>query len=124
MDVKSEDRIDNPYIDKFIKNWPDGHAARLQWVEEKMGVPRKWLVAMLELEGKFIENALSLSAGELADKAECVVASWCDVCSDALQWASWDAARFAEFDEAMKNKIMKKVCRDWIMERLFQKWSW
>lgn len=114
----------NPYHDLFLAEWPNTTAARLEWAETRLGIKRAWLVRMLALEGKDTAGADALTAAEIALKYEYEVGCWTDVCGECLVSTGWDVDRFAALTECMKGKIVKKQCRDWIMEKSFSNWLW
>lgn len=123
-EVVAEPVVINPYAESFLKNWPDTIGARLAFCEDKLGLKREWLVKMLELEGRYDDEAASMTPDELAAKYEYEIGCWTDVCGDCVQWAGWDVDRFADLPECQKKKALSAKCREWIMEKLFQKWIW
>lgn len=122
--VEDEKVVFNPYQELFLAEWPATTLARLEWAETRLGIKREWLLKILALEGKDTQDAALMTATEIAAAFEYEVGCWTDMCGECLTATGWDVNRFAALSECMKAKIVKKKCRDWIMEKSFSNWSW
>lgn len=125
IEARTKDEVVfNPYHDLFLAEWPETIAARLEWAESRLGIKRSWLLKMLVLEGRDIQDADTMSAAQITAAYEYEVGCWTDMCCECLATTNWDVNRFADLSECLKGKVMKNKCRDWIMEKLFSNWSW